>query len=113
MLLTPIVQHPCAGPGEVEHMPLPSQTMKEGAFVAKLFARARALAGGSRSAHGPLSGLMDSGRTLLRFVFTKFSECPNEFVWLEFAPASPSAARVTGQAISVNGGVSAAQSPYS
>ncbi len=63
--------------------PLTERLMKEGTFAAKLFTKAR-----------PLAGL---GATW-----------PENIAALEVFLASPSAARITGQAISVNGGISAA-----
>ena len=70
-------------PSLVEGTPLTERLMAEGTFAAKLFAKAR-----------PLAGL---GATY-----------PEDLAALAVFLASPSAAKITGQAISVNGGISAA-----
>ena len=70
-------------PSLVEGTPLTKRLLEEGTFAAKLFAKAR-----------PLAGL---GPTW-----------PEDLAALAVFLASPSAAKITGQAISVNGGISAA-----
>ena len=70
-------------PSLVEGTPLTERLMEEGTFAAKLFAKAR-----------PLAGL---GATW-----------PEDLAALAIFLASPAAAKITGQAISVNGGISAA-----
>jgi len=70
-------------PSLVEGTPLTDRLMAEGSFSAKLFAKARPLAG-----LGPTH--------------------PEDLAALAVFLAGPSAARITGQAISVNGGISAA-----
>lgn len=70
-------------PSLVEGTPLTERLMAEGTFAAKLFAKAR-----------PLAGL---GPTR-----------PEDLAALAVFLAGPAAARITGQAISVNGGISAA-----
>lgn len=69
-------------PSLVEGTPLTERLMAEGSFPAKLFAKAR-----------PLAHL---GPTV-----------PEDLAALALFLASPAAARITGQAISVNGGISA------
>ncbi len=70
-------------PSLVEGTPLTERLMQEGSFPAKLFAKARQLA------HlGPTTA--------------------DDLADLAFFLAGPGAARITGQAISVNGGISAA-----
>ena len=69
-------------PSLVEGTPLTERLMAEGSFPAKLFAKAR-----------PLAHL---GPTY-----------PQDLAALAFFLASPAAAKITGQAISVNGGISA------
>lgn len=69
-------------PSLVEGTPLTDRLMAEGTFAAKLFAKAR-----------PLAHL---GQTT-----------PEDLAGLAVFLASPAAARITGQAISVNGGISA------
>ncbi|MEO0995840.1 MAG: SDR family oxidoreductase [Pseudomonadota bacterium] len=70
-------------PSLVEGTPLTERLMEEGRFSAKLFAKARPKA--------------DLGPTM-----------PEDLAALAVFLASPAAARITGQAISVNGGISAA-----
>jgi gluconate 5-dehydrogenase/3-oxoacyl-[acyl-carrier protein] reductase len=70
-------------PSLVEGTPLTERLLEAGTFAAKLFAKAR-----------PLAGL---GATW-----------PEDLAALAVFLAGPSAARITGQAISVNGGISAA-----
>jgi gluconate 5-dehydrogenase/3-oxoacyl-[acyl-carrier protein] reductase len=70
-------------PSLVEGTPLTDRLMEEGTFAAKLFAKAR-----------PLAAL---GATY-----------PQDLAALTIFLASPAAAKITGQAISVNGGISAA-----
>ncbi|MEM9144558.1 MAG: SDR family oxidoreductase [Pseudomonadota bacterium] len=70
-------------PSLVEGTPLTDRLMEEGRFSAKLFAKARPKA--------------DLGATT-----------PEDLAELAVFLASPAAARITGQAISVNGGISAA-----
>jgi gluconate 5-dehydrogenase/3-oxoacyl-[acyl-carrier protein] reductase len=70
-------------PSLVEGTPLTDRLMEEGTFAAKLFAKAR-----------PLAGL---GKTY-----------PEDLAALAVFLASPAAEKITGQAISVNGGISAA-----
>lgn len=70
-------------PSLVEGTPLTDRLMEEGRFSAKLFAKARPKA--------------DLGATW-----------PEDLAALAVFLASPAAARITGQAISVNGGISAA-----
>ncbi|GMG81126.1 SDR family NAD(P)-dependent oxidoreductase [Paralimibaculum aggregatum] len=70
-------------PSLVEGTPLTDRLMEEGRFSAKLFAKARPKA--------------DLGPTY-----------PEDLAALAVFLASPAAARITGQAISVNGGISAA-----
>ncbi|MEL6479340.1 MAG: SDR family oxidoreductase [Pseudomonadota bacterium] len=70
-------------PSLVEGTPLTERLMEEGTFSAKLFAKAR-----------PLAAL---GATY-----------PEDLAALALFLASPAAAKITGQAISVNGGISAA-----
>jgi gluconate 5-dehydrogenase/3-oxoacyl-[acyl-carrier protein] reductase len=69
-------------PSLVEGTPLTNRLMEEGTFAAKLFAKAR-----------PLAGL---GPTF-----------PEDLAALALFLAGPGAAKITGQAISVNGGISA------
>ena len=69
-------------PSLVEGTPLTDRLMEDGTFAAKLFAKAR-----------PLAGL---GPTY-----------PEDLAALAIFLASPAAAKITGQAISVNGGISA------
>lgn len=73
----------CVTPSLVEGTPLTERLMAEGTFSSRLFAKAR-----------PLAGL---GPTTARDVAE-----------LVAFLASPRAARITGQAVSVNGGISAA-----
>lgn len=73
----------CLTPSLVEGTPLTERLMAPGAFSAKLFEKARKLA--------------DLGPTE-----------PEDLAALAVFLASPGAARITGQAISVNGGISAA-----
>lgn len=70
-------------PSLVEGTPLTDRLMEEGTFAARLFAKAR-----------PLAAL---GATY-----------PEDLAALAIFLASPAAAKITGQAISVNGGISAA-----
>ena len=70
-------------PSLVEGTPLTERLMAEGSFSAKLFAKAR-----------PLAGLGPTG--------------PEDLAALAVFLAGPAAAKITGQAISVNGGISAA-----
>jgi gluconate 5-dehydrogenase/3-oxoacyl-[acyl-carrier protein] reductase len=70
-------------PSLVEGTALTDRLMAEGTFSSKLFAKAR-----------PLAGLGPTG--------------PEDLAALAVFLASPAAARITGQAISVNGGISAA-----
>ena len=70
-------------PSLVEGTPMTDRLMEEGRFSAKLFAKAR-----------PLAGLGPTG--------------PEDLAALALFLASPEAALITGQAISVNGGISAA-----
>ncbi|HSF95491.1 MAG TPA: SDR family oxidoreductase [Thermohalobaculum sp.] len=69
-------------PSLVEGTPLTDRLMQEGSFSAKLFAKAR-----------PLAHL---GKTF-----------PHDLANIAIFLASPNAAKITGQAISVNGGISA------
>ena len=69
-------------PSLVEGTPLTDRLMEEGTFASKLFAKAR-----------PLAAL---GATY-----------PEDLATLAIFLASPAAAKITGQAISVNGGISA------
>lgn len=73
----------CVTPSLVEGTPLTQRLMVEGTFSSRLFAKARPLAG-----LGPTTA--DEVAELVAFL------------------AGPRAARITGQAISVNGGISAA-----
>lgn len=73
----------CVTPSLVEGTPLTERLMAEGTFSSRLFAKARPLA-----ALGPTT--------------------PDDLAELILFLASPAAARITGQAISVNGGISAA-----
>lgn len=73
----------CVTPSLVEGTPLTERLMAEGTFSSRLFAKARPLAALGPTTPADLAGLI---------------------VFL----ASPAAARITGQAISVNGGISAA-----
>jgi NAD(P)-dependent dehydrogenase (short-subunit alcohol dehydrogenase family) len=73
----------CLTPSLVEGTPLTDRLMEEGRFSAKLFSKAR-----------PLAHL---GPTY-----------PEDLAALAVFLASPAAAKLTGQAISVNGGISAA-----
>lgn len=73
----------CITPSLVEGTPLTDRLMADGTFSSKLFAKARPLA-----ALGPTAPV----------------DVANLVVFL----ASPAAAKITGQAISVNGGISAA-----
>ena len=73
----------CITPSLVEGTPLTGRLLAEGTFSSRLFARARPLA-----ALGPTTA--EDLAELVAFL------------------ASPAAARITGQAISVNGGISAA-----
>ena len=70
-------------PSLVEGTPLTGRLMEEGTFTAKLCAKAR-----------PLAGL---GATW-----------PEDITALAVFLACPTAARITGQAVSLNGGISAA-----
>lgn len=70
-------------PSLVEGTPLTERLMEPGSFSAKLFEKAR-----------PLAGLGPTG--------------PEDLAALAVFLASPAAAKLTGQAISVNGGISAA-----
>ncbi len=73
----------CITPSLVEGTPLTARLMAEGTFSSRLFAKARPLA-----ALGPTT--------------------PDDLAALIVFLASPAAARITGQAISINGGISAA-----
>ncbi len=73
----------CVTPSLVEGTPLTDRLMEEGTFSSRLFAKARPLA-----ALGPTT--------------------PDDLAALIVFLAGPKAAKITGQAISVNGGISAA-----
>ncbi len=73
----------CVTPSLVEGTPLTERLMADGTFSSRLFAKARPLAG-----LGPTT--------------------PEDIAGLIVFLASPAASRITGQAISVNGGISAA-----